>query len=158
MIKHVFVGSGDYGKVFVTIAFDGKRLSFTGVEGPRANGNCKGGCGQIRLDNITKPAPGIDIKKLQEIWDRWHLNDMRADCEHQRNNWNMSENVFVRGTKMPVTSVFQKEDPNGMLGKPCEVCGYKYGTDWLFEEVPQEVIKYLESLPETDDLPTVWQE
>ncbi len=157
MKKHVFVGSGDYGKVFVTITFDGKRLSFTGVEGPRANGNCKGSCGQIRLDNITKPAPGIDIKKLQEIWDRWHLNDMRAGCEHQRKNWNTSEEIrFPNGQVKTAGWVKETEHPKGLLSKPCEECGYKYGSAWLFEEVPQEVINYLESLPSTDKLPRAW--
>lgn len=157
MIKHVFVGSGDYGKVFVTIAFNGKRLSFTGVEGPSNSGNCKGGCGQIRLDNITKPAPGIDIKKLQEIWDRWHLNDMRAGCEHQRKNWNTSEEIrFPNGQVKTAGWVKETEHPKGLLSKPCEECGYKYGSAWLFEEVPQEVINYLESLPSTDKLPRAW--
>jgi hypothetical protein len=36
--------------VFVKVIFDGTRLSITGVEGPRRNGNCYGGCGKITLD------------------------------------------------------------------------------------------------------------
>lgn len=37
----------------------------------------------------------------------------------------------------------------GLLGKPCPVCGYKYGTEWKKEEVPKEVIDWLFALPET---------
>lgn len=37
----------------------------------------------------------------------------------------------------------------GLLGKPCPVCGYKYGTEWKKEEVPKEVIDWLFGLPET---------
>jgi hypothetical protein len=31
-----------------------------------------------------------------------------------------------------------EEHPEGLLGKPCHVCGYKYGTDWLYREIPAE--------------------
>ncbi|MBQ6403878.1 MAG: hypothetical protein IJI27_08230 [Oscillospiraceae bacterium] len=41
------------------------------------------------------------------------------------------------------------EDPRGILCKPCPVCGYKYGTAWLREEVPQDVIDWLFALPDT---------
>lgn len=41
----------------------------------------------------------------------------------------------------------------GLLGKPCPVCGYEYGTKWLKEEVPQEVIDFLFNLPETKITP-----
>ena len=42
-----------------------------------------------------------------------------------------------------------EEHPDGILGKPCPVCGYKYGYSWLTEEVPQDVIDWLCSLPES---------
>ena len=41
------------------------------------------------------------------------------------------------------------EDKVGILCKPCPVCGYKYGTSWLLEEVPADVIEWLFSLPDT---------
>lgn len=40
-------------------------------------------------------------------------------------------------------------DERGLLCKPCPVCGYKYGTAWQLEEVPQEVIDWLFNLPES---------
>jgi len=33
------------------------------------------------------------------------------------------------------------EHPEGLLMKPCEICGYKYGSAWLKEELPPEVIE-----------------
>lgn len=42
---------------------------------------------------------------------------------------------------------------DGLLCKPCPVCGYKYGTAWQLEEVPQEVIDWLFALPDTTKLP-----
>src|SRR5215472_8685565 len=77
--------------VFVTIDFDGERLTLTGVEGPRANGDAWGSCGQLGLhdraahwrENYTAE-DGIDLVRLLAVWERWHLNDMHAGCEHQR--------------------------------------------------------------------------
>lgn len=37
--------------------------------------------------------------------------------------------------------------PDGLLGKPCPICGYKYGSAWQFEEVPESVLKWLYELP-----------
>lgn len=41
------------------------------------------------------------------------------------------------------------EHPDGILCKPCPVCGYKYGTSWLKEAVPADVIDWLFALPDT---------
>lgn len=127
---------GSYMSVFVKVKFDGKRLSISGVEGPTHGGNAKGSCGQITISPQTynKYAPGWDKAKasmLQKLWDRWHLNDMRAGCEHQRaEKWDKKR-----------------------LSEPCPTCGYKYGTAWLTEEVPPDVIDWLQCLPETDRKP-----
>lgn len=45
------------------------------------------------------------------------------------------------------------EHPEGILGKPCPVCGYKYGTAWRTEDVPSDVLDWLFSLPETRSVP-----
>lgn len=131
--KWIRAGEGPDGTLFVAIKWDGKRLSITGVEGPRRNGDCKGSCGQCidALDQLTSAE--VDTAKLREIWKRWHLNYMRAGCEHQR----------ALGWKS------YDEHPS----EPCPTCGYKYGTSWLHEDVPAEVIAYLESLPAADDCP-----
>lgn len=42
-----------------------------------------------------------------------------------------------------------EDHPEGLLCRPCPVCGYKYGTSWQKEGVPQEVIDWLFSLPNT---------
>lgn len=41
------------------------------------------------------------------------------------------------------------EHPLGVLEKPCEVCGHKYGTAWLREAVPADVLAWLRQLPES---------
>lgn len=49
--------------------------------------------------------------------------------------------------------VCEYEHPEGELCKPCPVCGYKYGTAWKKEELPQEVVEFLMALPDTDVTP-----
>lgn len=46
-----------------------------------------------------------------------------------------------------------EEHPEGILCKPCPVCGYKYGSAWKHEDVPQEIIDWLFSLPDTKVTP-----
>lgn len=219
---------GGNARGFVKIEYDKGRLSLCGVIGPMSNGNAKGSCGQC-TDEIRKGEP-VDgwtkemLDKLCEIWDRWHLNDMRPYCEHQREiGWDelAVKKVTLYNYRLTTESMNRKKDaekaaldalregrtfipteeqttyaampysvktyeeltgeaaeryepkkplfigdegatetkmlgwlsqeehPEGILGKACPICGYKYGTSWKKEEVPEEVIEWLFSLPET---------
>jgi hypothetical protein len=48
---------------------------------------------------------------------------------------------------------YPNQHPEGLLCKPCPVCGYKYGSAWLFEEVPSDVLAWLAALPDTRIIP-----
>lgn len=222
--------------VFARIEYsaDG-RLSIAGTVGPKSNGDAHGSSGQFimsfkeydergsdTLADIT-PAPqwdAVKVKRFFDAWGAWHLNDMRAHCEHQRGaEWDASRKIevtyyglthdamrardkarelaadaAVRGevahlTKeqhallalkdwfeertsppdadSPLSGCYevkkretktagwlrQDEHPAGLLGKPCPVCGYKYGHAWKREEVPADVLEFLRSLPDTDKQP-----
>jgi len=205
--------------VFCEIEWEDNKLSISGVEGPFRNGNCKGSCGQIEMswEPLDKYAQGWDAKKearFLEIWRRWHLNDMRAGCEHQRSEWNTSEELSLKeykwstkyhqtrwavangepppenwqeisrqvleNTTNPGRARFEtpeiralldagwieegmtetktagwtypSEHPEGLLTKPCPVCGYKYGSAWLKEDVPADVIDWLFNLPAAEKI------
>ena len=209
--------------IFCEIKFDGKRLSICGVEGPRRDGNCYGSCGQVveHLTERTTLAPGWTTEMLERfraIWRRWHLNDMCAGCEHQR-DWPTDkrlevvsyklttqalrvreedreaaadaalagktfeptatgralaalttwyESIFVlpaadsplagcytldKRESRPAGQVYPHEHPEGLLTKPCPTCGYKYGSAWLFEAVPEDVLQFLTDLPDSDLVP-----
>lgn len=183
MKKTVRIGSlKGYGNVYCKIEFENEKLSISGVMGPLNNGNCRGGCGQINMEfehrnpednddryrERIKPteftfAPGWDSEKwldFLDVWKRWHLNDMRPRCEHQK-DWGKKKLTVSRSsmfddckTEVKLSGwVYPKEHPEGELTKPCPVCGYEYGSAWLKEEVPVEVIAFLQSLPETDMTP-----
>lgn len=240
--------SSRHSNVFCEIEYDKDGcLSITGVVGPRKGGNCDGGCGQIQdtlLEiSIHNLAPGWTkgkIKKLFDMWERWHLNDLRPNCEHQiGGEWEYRDVVFntvklsyksraylkkiatqetdaynietgnglslayknaqLQQTRdallalieaenaglykyegvwdgtispdiIPTLNEFLKRDevqldikqqkkgnswlypnqhPLGILTKECPVCGYRYGSAWKKEEVPQDVLEFLVGLPNT---------
>jgi hypothetical protein len=132
------MGKGHTRSTFVKVEWDGMRLSLIGVEGPMSNGDCEGACGQIDMYewHFTLYAPGWDaesVKKLRDIWQRWHLNDMRAGCQHQREEERKGRKWAIR--------------------EECPDCHYRYGTQWLHETVPQDVIDWLFSRPDADRQP-----
>lgn len=213
---------------YVTIEFENGRISIRGVVGPKNNGNAYGSCGQC-VDSIRNGDPNYKdgwnkemLQKLCDIWDKWHLNDMRAYCQHQKElGWDIlagtkvdiyhySLNTIAYAKKkaaelaaltamrngetftptdeqrmdanMPyfldlhheatpeilenyepykgtihrthIESRFlghlrPEEHPEGILTKPCPICGYGYGTKWLKEDVPQEIIDWLFNLPDS---------
>jgi hypothetical protein len=103
------------------------------------------------VDSVAKYFPhNMKAQRMVKIWERWHLNDMKADCVHQRESgWNkrrinpkeLPNSRANRDEKGILASwVYEKEHPRGFLMKPCPVCGYKYGSAWLKEEIPQKVI------------------
>lgn len=161
--KIVHIGNLENIPVFIKIEWNGSNLSITGVEGPDKFGNCSGGCGQI-VDNLSKyiPANGLtkqEILKIQSIWKMYHLNNMQPACEHQRNlGWDKEKIDPTKDTGWHIDGKTANlkswaYPPIGHLTEECPVCGYKYGTKWLRKEVPQDVIEFLFSLPNTDVQP-----
>lgn len=139
--------------VFVEVEWDGKRLSFRGVEGPRSNGHCWGGAGQIDLLDAepVSYSSGWDadkVKLLAGLWERWHLNDMRAGTPRQeaylrdpqvrrdiRNDSRYDPSPFRATLRALEAAGLQPDD------------GYSYGSKCMTEAVPDEVIGTLNSFP-----------
>lgn len=225
------LGSGDRAAlIYAKVQYDGKRISFTGVVGPLRNGDARGSAGQIIMSyreydkrgylSLADIVPAKDwnpglIREFFDAWNRWHLNDMRAGCEHQREwptgeeleiiTYRLTPEAFVErravegaiqismranGTaaitdderailNLPMSThaapdadgpgsgryevdkretktagwVFPSEHPRGLLTKPCDVCGHKYGSTWRFEPVPEDVLEWLRALPDTQSTP-----
>lgn len=214
---------------FVKIEYTDSNLSISGVVGPKSNGDCYGSAGQC-IDAIRNGIPTKEwseemLNKLCDIWEEWHLNDMRAYCKHQKDlGWKefAKKNVTlyhyrltkeasdkqkeaekeaiaalrngitfspteeqVKYANLPYSLISYKElndsnyepkkplysgdtgateikklgwlnkeeHPDGILGKACPICGYKYGTSWVKEDVPEEIIEWLENLPDTKITP-----
>jgi len=153
-------GRTKYGSLYINVIIKDKGgvnvLSITGVEGPKHNGDCVGGAGQCldALLDIREFNPGWDsimAHNLYAIWDAWHLNDMRSGCEHQRAmGWNSDWLIDPEANRIQQNMMMWNGVENGgLLSRPCPICGYKFGTKWLHEEVPKWVLDWLMGLPET---------
>lgn len=151
----------------------GPVLSFTygetlpGVRRVGPNGSGGAGLadaiGRILADGTPAAVWGpATLSQLAAIADRWHLNDTRAGCEHQRAaGWQTrpidpAKRLDAYGYHYPgqtspswnmLTWVRPSEYPDGLLAAPCPECGYRFGSAWLFEEVPANVLAYLSELP-----------
>lgn len=168
IINPCFYGNA-YREMFIKITYKDKKLSISGVIGPKNNGDAYC-CGQIleelhNSDNELKEGwtPEM-IYNLYMAWKNWHLNYLRAGCIHQRElRWEdvrinpraLPKNKIANRDEKGILAIWVKEDEHkdGKLCKPCPVCGYEYGTSWLFEEVPEKIIDFLFSLPETKKQP-----
>lgn len=67
-------------RLWVKVEYKGGRLSITGVEGPKRNGDAHGNCGQCGVHPEATPTHGYttaDLERLRLVWDLWHLNDCR---------------------------------------------------------------------------------
>lgn len=226
-------GKEIYKNAFVRIEYKNSRLSICGVVAPLGNGNALGGVGQC-IDEIKNGIPTDEwsremLDKLCDIWEEWHLNDMRPYCSHMKElgwveqtyekvkvaKWTLTNEAYNKKAEIegkalnclrngrsftPTTDeiayanmkyfitvyndeslsheygklyanayelkekdclgssnieyktrgwIPYKDNKLGFLGKPCPICGYKYGTSWKSEEVPKDVLKWLENLPKT---------
>ena len=58
--------------------------------------------------------------EILRLWKNYHLNGMNAGCEHQK-----------------------KGSP---VGSVCPVCGYRYGSAWLYREIPEKDLEAIKNL------------
>ena len=145
-----------YGRKFNTycrIKFDGGRIAITGVEGPKGNGDCVGSCGQINgAWDVVEYAPGWTpelVVAFRMMWGRWHLNDMRAGTPAQEAHLRLLE---LRGVVPGPDHYRWALDVLASAGLQPDG-GYSYGSKWNTEEVPADVLAFLQSLPDTDKTP-----
>lgn len=150
----VNIGSKQPVDLFCKIDFLNGRLSISGVEGPKRNGDCRGGCGQLDMHewNFADYAPGWTpelVARFRDIWHRWHRNDMRAGSPVQE--------AFLK--ENPVKAVYPESHYDkassalASAGLNPDAEGYRYGHAWKFEEVPADVIEFIHSLPNSDKVP-----
>jgi hypothetical protein len=142
--KTVFLGTTDQGRLTVNINFDGEKLSITGSEGRDSGGQII--MHQWDFQTYAEGHNAETVKKLRDIWNKWHLNDMQAGSPAQT--------AFLEANPVPraadyFTEASQKlkdaglnPDPNYFNnGKP-----YRYGSAWLRVEIPAEALQYLQNL------------
>jgi hypothetical protein len=73
-----------------------------------------------------------------QIWKRWHLNDTRAGSQKQEE---FLREYPISGTKDRYDLACSALDKAGLLIDN----GYKYGSAWIHEQLPSEVISEIKS-------------
>lgn len=57
--------------------------------------------------------------------------------QYEGDQFNRASEVKTRGWVRP------EEHPAGLLAAPCPTCGYRYGSAWLREELPADILEWL---------------
>lgn len=102
---------------FCKIEYQDGQLSITGVIDPKSNGNSWGSCGQC-VDEIRKGVPTKEwtsdmLQKFCDIWDEWHLNDMRPYCKHMKElGWDKlaKEKVEIKTYKLTMEAFSKQQN------------------------------------------------
>ena len=169
------------------------------------------------LDEIAKYIHNNRFSSIYAMWQKYHLNDMRPECEHQRElGWpeKARQNVTIythtlnldtirkqheikrsvmerakRGKTVSLSEsdrtllslkyeiktwkgclpediasyykidgahektlgwIIQEEHPEGLLCRPCPVCGYRYGTAWKYMPIEPGDLQTIKSLMEDE--------
>ena len=140
-------------EVNVTDKPSGAALSITGSVWLPSRRDIIAG-GQLQdslLDYLTEPAyKRSDVDRLLAIWQRWHLNDMKAGSPAQElwlhenpispDDYHYPKSYYEVACER-LAAVGINPDPNFIYkDKP-----YSYGNAWLKEELPAEVIAEIQS-------------
>jgi hypothetical protein len=96
-------------------------------------------CGQVYDAVRALFKDNVSIQMICDIWQRWHLNDLKAGTREQN---------------AVIDKVFSDEHRYN-YDEACEVLkeknlyvdrGYKYGSEWLVEPLPQDIINKVREL------------
>lgn len=104
-----------------------------------------GSGGQISEDlRAAAEECGIsDVIELCSIWDRWHLNGLKAGTRAQMTYLETVPTTgrTFEGVKAALLEAGLQPDTNTLPGSP-----YSYGSAWLYEPLPVDVATRLETL------------
>jgi len=95
--------------------------------------------GGQNLDTISEFIKTKEFNRIKSIWEEYHLNDMKAGTKAQTEAIRKWE---AKGNKYDYTNACNHLKKIGLLNDR----GYQYGTGWLCQQIPSEVIKEIETL------------
>lgn len=173
-IGTVNTGNGRRASIHCKVKFTDRRLSFTGVIGALPSGNALGSSGQISWEFAHRNARDNDARynsliapsdimftsswdtelwyDFLDAWKRWHMNDTRAGSQVQEDYLrthpiSQADYVYPKSHYEVALQVLTDAGLNP------DADGYVYGSAWKFEQIPQNVLNFLYTLPDADKLP-----
>lgn len=114
-------------------------LAVTGLVSHNARPDDDGisACGQI-VDDVVRLYPErIDLARIAAIWERWHLNDLKAGTREQT----AALNSFWRGEEKNPLDWYDRSVAYLAEAKLLEDRGYRFGSQWLVEPLPEAVLR-----------------
>ena len=97
------------------------------------------------VDTVAAFFPNDEkAQRMLTIWERWHLNDMRAGTPEQEALLKAHRDEYEGYPTSHYEWACQLLKAHDLY----EVDGYKYGRAWLTEPLPKEVITEIESWSE----------
>ena len=90
------------------------------------------------IDEILKTSGSITLSEDERI-----LKSLPYFTWHPAKNAEYYE--LSKKDERPRGYLSYKEDPRGILLKPCPICGYEYGSAWRYMPIPEDVIKEIQS-------------
>lgn len=147
MEKRIYFGKVDYNHigrkinpVYVTIKLNdtcnGPVFTASGEIYNQSKTDCHC-CGQC-LDTIARHLKGNQVfMMIYDLWKKYHLNDMHAGTPEQESfvdNWKRNggkQDYYSVCTALKDAGLYEVEHN----GKP-----YRYGSSWLYQEIPVEDI------------------
>lgn len=145
MLKNIefYTANREKVKIIVELRNDDHGHRELSIVGEITNERRYGQCYQAIRELVEQHGSGSrnkdQILKLLDIWERWHLNDMRAGTPRQTE----------------IIRPWLKRNPNKDYTEQCDYLfshgmliddGYKYGTAWLYEPLPDDVITFISGL------------
>lgn len=115
---------------------------------------------------VSGPRHPDEYAKYKEISDKvnkfcyWTSPPFKTREEYKALERELLDDSWIRIDKVessyPGHVWFQQHD-DALLLKPCPICGYKWGSGWRFEPLPNDVLKKLMSYPSASiPIPSVW--
>ncbi len=77
---------------------------------------------RFEVDDYTR----ADVVRMSELGERWHLNDLKAGCAH-------IETVYEDGR-------YGRQPVVGEGAPVCGESGYRWGSAWLHDPIPADVL------------------
>lgn len=135
-------------EVTLTRREQGPALSFQGMIGRQNVGQI---LNSIKMEDMEF-SPGWDVNKfglLMQIWKRWNNNDLRAGSPAQMEHLRIVETTTgLTLTYENVCEILQNAglyvDEHFNWGS--DTAGYRYGSAWIFEPLPESVIEWFNEL------------
>lgn len=101
----------------------------------------------ILPENRASKLSAEQLDLIERSWERWHLNDMRAGCAHMP-SWEGIVGLVDDEPADDIPKLYGRTDYAGWALRHvrCAETGYKWGSSWLIEQPPADVLAELGAL------------